>query len=97
MFLLNLECPLGEVDIMAEPEKTWVEFADWLSARNVCIAMLLVSTMVPAPQSAQGQDGWITFLAVLGNVRLTHGALWLVDTCRYCLLIWTRMLNYASH
>lgn len=43
MFVLNLECPRSEVDIMSDPEKTWVEFSDWDAARNACISMLLVS------------------------------------------------------
>lgn len=41
MFVLNLECPHNEVDIMVEAEKTWVEFSDWTAAKNACIAMLL--------------------------------------------------------
>lgn len=43
VFVLNLECPRSEVDIMSDPEKTWVEFSDWAAARNACISMLLVS------------------------------------------------------
>ncbi|CAM9514075.1 unnamed protein product, partial [Ectocarpus sp. 13 AM-2016] len=41
VFVLNLECPRSEVDIMSDPEKTWVEFSDWAAARNACISMLL--------------------------------------------------------
>lgn len=41
MFVLNLECPRKEVDIMVEAEKTWVEFSDWAAAKNACVAMLL--------------------------------------------------------
>lgn len=43
VFVLNIECPRKEVDIMVDPEKTWVEFSDWTAARNACVAMLLVS------------------------------------------------------
>lgn len=42
MFVLNIEVPKDQVDVMAEPDKTWVEFSDWPAARNACIAMLLV-------------------------------------------------------
>lgn len=41
MFVLNLECPRNEVDVMVDAEKTWVEFSDWAAARNACVAMLL--------------------------------------------------------
>ncbi|CAB1105355.1 unnamed protein product [Ectocarpus sp. CCAP 1310/34] len=41
VFVLNLECPRSEVDIMSDPEKTWIEFSDWAAARNACISMLL--------------------------------------------------------
>lgn len=43
VFVINVQCPLGDVDIMAEPGKSWVEFADWPAAEKACIAMLLVS------------------------------------------------------
>lgn len=43
VFVLNLECPRSEVDMMAEPDKTLVEFSDWPSAKNTPIALLLVS------------------------------------------------------
>lgn len=41
MFVLNLECPRKEVDVVVEAEKTWVEFSDWAAAKNACVAMLL--------------------------------------------------------
>lgn len=41
VFVLNLECPHNEVDITVEAEKTWVEFSDWATVKNACIAMLL--------------------------------------------------------
>lgn len=41
VFVLNLECPRKEVDVMVEAEKTWVEFSDWAAAKNACVAMLL--------------------------------------------------------
>ncbi|CAM9954672.1 unnamed protein product, partial [Discosporangium mesarthrocarpum] len=41
VFLLNIECPHGEVDLTFEPDKTLVEFADWPGAKNAGIAMLL--------------------------------------------------------
>eukprot|EP00903_Cladosiphon_okamuranus_P019248 g17698.t1 len=41
VFVLNLECPRKEVDVMVEPEKTSVEFSDWAAAKNACVALLL--------------------------------------------------------
>lgn len=41
VFVLNLECPPKEVDVMVEADKTWVEFSDWAAAKNACVAMLL--------------------------------------------------------
>jgi len=41
VFVLNLECPHSEVDILMEADKNWVEFSDWAAAKSACIAMLL--------------------------------------------------------
>eukprot|EP00752_Nemacystus_decipiens_P004406 g4025.t1 len=41
VFVLNLECPRNEVDVMVDAEKTWVEFSDCAAAKNACVAMLL--------------------------------------------------------
>lgn len=46
VFLLNLECPSDEVDVLTEPDKTSVEFADWPNAKNAVIAMLLVRVKI---------------------------------------------------
>lgn len=41
VFVLNLECPHSEVDILMEADKTWLEFSDWAAAKSTGIAMLL--------------------------------------------------------
>lgn len=67
MFVLNLECPADEVDITSEPDKTWVEFSHWPTARNACLAMLLVSSCRKWGSLQQ------RFLRTRLRARLNHG------------------------